>query len=178
LQNQLSGVADRRLDNVSQSEQIVASGYRQGLNDALDLYLARNQVERQQANLAAQKQRVLESSATLQLALARYPDGDVASPGTLPVIREGVPAGLPSELLLRRADLQQAWFNLLEADANLAAAHKARFPSRPSHSFNRDDSRPTNGRLESVFAKSSGLTSTRFTGRSPRSKMRYPATCR
>lgn len=129
LQNQLSGVADRRLDNVSQSEQIVASGYRQGLNDALDLYLARNQVERQQANLAAQKQRVLESSATLQLALARYPDGDVASPGTLPVIREGVPAGLPSELLLRRADLQQAWFNLLEADANLAAAHKARFPS-------------------------------------------------
>jgi NodT family efflux transporter outer membrane factor (OMF) lipoprotein len=128
LQSQLSGVADRRLDNVTQSKQVVESGYRQGLNDALDLYLARNQVERQQANLAAQRQRVLESSATLQLALARYPDGGLPAANTLPVISEGVPAGLPSELLLRRADLQQAWFNLLEADASLAVAHKARFP--------------------------------------------------
>ncbi|MBT8077938.1 MAG: efflux transporter outer membrane subunit [Gammaproteobacteria bacterium] len=125
---QLLDVAKRRLDNVKQSEEIVASGYRQGLNDALDLYLARNQVERQHANLAQQEQLVLEAVADLQLTLARYPDGQMQVGGELPVLANAIPSGLPSDLLLRRADLQEAWLSLLAADANLAAAHKARFP--------------------------------------------------
>jgi NodT family efflux transporter outer membrane factor (OMF) lipoprotein len=126
---QLLEVAQRRLDNAIESHDIVASGYRQGLNDALDLYLARNQVERQQANYAQQEQAVTESIADLQLSLARYPDGRMEIPGMLPVLTDPIPSGLPSELLTRRTDLQEAWLNLLAADADLAAAHKARFPS-------------------------------------------------
>jgi NodT family efflux transporter outer membrane factor (OMF) lipoprotein len=126
---QLLAVAEQRLENVIESHDIVASGYRQGLNDALDLYLARNTVERQQANYAQQQQTYLESVASLQLALARYPDGDMLIEGALPVLDDPISAGLPSELLTRRADLQEAWLNLLAADADLAAAHKARFPS-------------------------------------------------
>ena len=127
--NQLLEVARRRLDNAIESHDIVASGYRQGLNDALDLYLARNQVERQQANYAQQEQTLTETIADLQLSLARYPDGRMAMPGTLPVLTDPIPSGLPSELLTRRTDVQEAWLNLLAADADLAAAHKARFPS-------------------------------------------------
>jgi NodT family efflux transporter outer membrane factor (OMF) lipoprotein len=126
---QLLEVARRRLDNAIESHDIVASGYRQGLNDALDLYLARNQVERQQANYAQQEQTVTETIADLQLSLARYPDGRLEMPGMLPVLNKPIPSGLPSELLTRRSDLQEAWLNLLAADADLAAAHKARFPS-------------------------------------------------
>ena len=127
--NQLLEVAQRRLDNAVESHDIVASGYRQGLNDALDLYLARNQVERQQANFAQQEQVVIETVADLQLSVARYPDGRMPVPGVLPVMTDPIPAGLPSELLTRRTDVQEAWLNLLAADADLAAAHKARFPS-------------------------------------------------
>ena len=126
---QLLEVAQRRLDNAIESHDIVASGYRQGLNDALDLYLARNQVERQQANFAQQQQAYTESVADLQLTLARYPDGVMELDGELPVIADPIPVGLPSELLTRRTDIQEAWLNLLAADADLAAAHKARFPS-------------------------------------------------
>ncbi len=126
---QLLEVARRRLENAIESHDIVASGYRQGLNDALDLYLARNQVERQQANYAQQEQTVAEASADLQLSLARYPSGDIELPGTLPVLTDPIPAGLPSELITRRPDLREAWLDLLAADADLAAAHKARFPS-------------------------------------------------
>ncbi len=126
---QLLDVAQRRLDNAIESHDIVASGYRQGLNDALDLYLARNQIERQQANYAEKEQAVTETIADLQLSLARYPDGRMEIPGMLPVLTEPIPSGLPSELLTRRTDLQEAWLNLLAADADLAAAHKARFPS-------------------------------------------------
>ena len=126
---QLLGVAERRLHNTTEAMDIVASGYRHGLNDALDLYLARNQVERQQANYAQAEQTYTESIADLQLALARYPDGKMDIPGELPVIDDPIPAGLPSELLTRRTDLQESWLRLLAADADLAAAHKARFPS-------------------------------------------------
>ena len=126
---QLLEVAQRRLDNAIESHDIVASGYRQGLNDALDLYLARNQVERQQANFAQQQQAYTESVADLQLTLARYPDGAMELDGELPVIADPIPVGLPSELLTRRTDIQEAWLSLLAADADLAAAHKARFPS-------------------------------------------------
>ena len=126
---QLLDVARRRLDNSMQSMDIVAGGYRQGLNEALDLYLARNQVEREEANYAQAEQNYTESVAALQLALARYPDGRMELPQELPVIETAIPAGLPSELLTRRTDLQEAWLNMLAADAELASAHKARFPS-------------------------------------------------
>jgi len=128
-EKQLLEVARRRFENALESHDIVASGYRQGLNDALDLYLARNQVERERANLAQQEQAVAEAVADLQLGLARYPDGNIELPAALPILSSPVPVGLPSELLTRRADLQEAWLNLLSADASLAAAHKARFPS-------------------------------------------------
>ena len=126
---QLLEVARRRLGNAILSHDIVASGYRQGLNDALDHYLARNQVESQQANYAQQEQTLTETIADLQLSLARYPDGRMEMPGALPVLTDPIPSGLPSELLTRRTDVQEAWLNLLAADADLAAAHKARFPS-------------------------------------------------
>ena len=99
------------------------------MNNALELYLARNQVERQQANHAEAAQTYTESIASLQLSLARYPAGKLELHDELPVIDEPIPAGLPSELVTRRSDLQAAWLNLLSADADLAAAHKARFPS-------------------------------------------------
>lgn len=126
---QLLEVARRRLDIAEESHDIVASGYRQGLNSALDLYLARNQVERDEAGYAQQEQTYSESVADLQLSLARYPDGRMDIDGELPVITDPLPTGLPSELLTRRPDVQEAWLNLLAADADLASSHKARFPS-------------------------------------------------
>jgi NodT family efflux transporter outer membrane factor (OMF) lipoprotein len=126
---QLLEVTGRRLDSTIVTQDIVENGYRQGLNEALDLYLAKNQVERQQAGYAQQEQTLAEAIAELQLALARYPDGHMIVEQELPVITDAIPAGLPSELLMRRRDLQEAWLNLLAADASLAAAHKDRFPS-------------------------------------------------
>jgi len=125
----LLDVARRRLEVAIASHDIVNSGYRQGLNEALDLYLARDQIERERANVALQEQSRLEAIAALQLSLARYPDGGLGIAGELPVPEEPIPSGLPSELLTRRPDIQEAWFNLLATDAELAVAHKARFPS-------------------------------------------------
>lgn len=126
--NQLLALFKRRLDNLLADYDIVDGSYRRGLNSALDVYLARSSIEQQRESIANQQQVVMESTAAVQLLLARYPDGQLQLPDSLPLLTDSIPAGLPSELLARRQDIRAAWYSLLAADARLAVAHKNRFP--------------------------------------------------
>ncbi|QIB65562.1 efflux transporter outer membrane subunit [Kineobactrum salinum] len=125
----LLALLQRRLDNVSDDLDVLEHGYRRGLNEALDVYLSRNTVADSRASLARQRQLLQQSIADLQLLMARYPDGrELTLDEALPALETATPAGTPAQLLQRRPDIQQAWLDLLAADAGLAAAHKARFP--------------------------------------------------
>ena len=117
-----------RLANLEEDLDIIESAYNQGLTGALDVYLARTNADQERARIAAQEQTLSENRVALQLLLGDYPDGNLETGATLPVIEAPVPAGLPSELISRRPDLQQAWTNLLAQDAAVAVAHKQRFP--------------------------------------------------
>ncbi len=126
---QLQTLYEQRLDNLAQSLDVIDSGYRSGLNSALDVYLARNTLEQERANVANQRQQRMGATVSLELLLADYPDGQLDVGEALPELAEPVAAGAPSELLQRRPDVQRAWFELLAADAAVAVAHKNRFPS-------------------------------------------------
>jgi NodT family efflux transporter outer membrane factor (OMF) lipoprotein len=126
--SQLLNLFRERLSNLEVDRDIIERGFRQGLNNALDVYLTRATVDQERARVARQEQQLQENRVALQLLLADYPDGQFEINKTLPVIETGIPAGLPSELVERRPDLQQAWMNLLATDAGLAVAHKQRFP--------------------------------------------------
>ncbi|MBV0932625.1 efflux transporter outer membrane subunit [Marinobacterium weihaiense] len=119
----------QRRDNLQQNLEIIESGYRQGLNEALDLYLARNNLHAEAARVAQQQQTLSELQRELERLLGRYPSATLTSSARLPLIETPVPAGQPSDLLSRRPDLQQQWLTLLATDAALAAAHRARFPT-------------------------------------------------
>lgn len=119
----------RRLSNLEQNLEIIESGYRLGLGRALDVYLARNDVQSEQARVEAQRQLRTEAVRKLQLLLGRYPDGRWAALSALPVLDATLPAGVPGTLLRRRPDLTSAWMELLAADAARAIAHKERFPA-------------------------------------------------
>ena len=125
---ELLELAQRRLANAVESHDIVNRGYLAGINEALDLYLARNQVESAESRLADRQQVLLERISALQLILGRYPDGNLTLEPALPVLSGSIAVGVPSGLLARRADLQQAWLDLLAFDTELAIAHKNRFP--------------------------------------------------
>ncbi len=126
---QLETLLVDRLASLQASLDIVESGYRSGLNSALDVYLAQNSVAQEEGNLAAQKQTALEARAALELLLADYPAGSIAIAGELPTLNSAVPVELPANLLSRRPDLQASWLNVLAANARLAVAHRQRFPS-------------------------------------------------
>ena len=122
---------EQRLASLRASLDVIERGYRGGLNSALDVYLARNTVEQQRANLASQRQLGFSASSGLQLLLAEYPNGRVLDGvvASLPGLDKLQDLGVPSQLLTRREDVQSAWFDLLAADLDLAVAHRNRFPS-------------------------------------------------
>lgn len=155
----------RRLENLSANLDIVDSGYRQGINEALDVYLARSVLEQQRAQVAQQSSVVTESAIRLQRLLGRVPNGEMTLVGDLGVIDDEIPVGLPSELVARRQDLSEAWFKLLEADAAVAVAHKNRFPrismvARSSDTTEEFDELLQNGNL--AWSVSSSLVAPLF----------------
>ena len=126
---QLEAMLKVRLESLRESLDIVEGGYLGGLNSALDVYLAQNSVAQEEGNLAAQKQRTLQARAELELLLADYPAGRIETAQRLPVLMDSVPVELPGTLLTRRPDLQASWLNVLASNAQVAVAHKQRFPT-------------------------------------------------
>lgn len=127
---QLLGLLSQRAQNLTESLDVIQRGYRSGLNSALDVYLSRNTLEQERAGIANQQQLKFEAQTRLELLLGEYPAGAISIAGGPMVLpTEPLSPGIPSELLLRRPDIQQAWLNLMAADAGVAIAHKNRFPS-------------------------------------------------
>ena len=126
---QLLDLFKRRETNAKQNLEIIESGYRQGLNEALDVYLARNELNNERSRIATQQANLSQSARRLERLLGEYPKGLLAANNDLPVINDDIPLGLPSELITRKPTLRASWYQLLATDASLAYAHKQRFPS-------------------------------------------------
>jgi len=126
---QLLDLFKRREENAQQSLEIIESGYRQGINEALDVYLARNELNTERTRIATQQANLSASSRILERLLGEYPKGAISANSDLPVINTDIPLGLPSELITRKPTLRASWYELLASDASLAYAHKQRFPS-------------------------------------------------
>lgn len=118
-----------RLKNLRGNLAIIESGYNKGINTALDVFLARNNVDQESARTEAQHLKLTEAEQNLLLLLGRYPDAGTFPHKDLPILDSDVPAGLPSELIDRRPDIRGNWLDLMAADAGVAIAHRQRFPS-------------------------------------------------
>lgn len=119
----------QRLLNLQNNLSIVESQYRSGLSTALNVYLARNDLEQEQATLLENQQILADSKRALNLLIGDYPIANTYTTiFSLPKIQSSTANTLPSNLLTQRPDLQAAWLNVLQQDAEVAIAHKARFP--------------------------------------------------
>lgn len=112
------GVLEKQLDRGIDTEQV-----------ALDVSLARADLARAEATLASQKREADEARRSLELLLGAYPAGREKGVADLPGMRKNVPAGLPSEMLLRRPDLRAMERRLESALRTESAAKKAFLPS-------------------------------------------------
>jgi len=101
-----------------------------GVSSELDFRQAESLLEGARATLAqSERQRMLDRNALVLLVGQPLPD-DLPAP--LPLdsqqIAVDVPAGLPSDLLIRRPDIRASEQQLAAANANIGAARAAFFP--------------------------------------------------
>ena len=118
-----------RADNTQQNLDIIESGYRQGLSNALDVYLTRNEVNNELARTSQQQVVYSESVRRLEVLVGQYPKGALEVLEKLPLLKSDIPQGLPSDLITRKPELRASWYQVLAQDSALAYAHKQRFPS-------------------------------------------------
>ena len=95
----------------------------------MDVQFGRNNVASAERNLRSQILRRDEAARTLELLLGRYPSGELKATPNLPTLRRQIPAGLPSDLLVRRPDLTAGRERIYASARRADAARKSLLPS-------------------------------------------------
>lgn len=106
------------------------SRYEAGLVPALDVYQARQNIIGAKAKSPVLRANLAKGNHALSVLLGQFPAQELSGEFTgLPEILPEVPAGLPSELVSRRPDIEAALLRIKAKDNEVAAAVAARFPS-------------------------------------------------
>lgn len=128
----LLGLTQRTLATRRDSLRLTQLRFDNGATSALDLRQAESLTAAAEATLAQQmRQRALDLNALTLLVGQPLPAALVApatGEATTQSLFRSVPAGLPSDLLTRRADIRQAEQQLIAANASIGAARAAFFP--------------------------------------------------
>jgi outer membrane protein, multidrug efflux system len=119
----------RTLRTREESLKLTQLRFDNGVSSELDLRQAQTLVEAARVTLAQlRRQRELDRNALVLLVGQALPEWPVR-PGRIDVMTlADVPAGLPSDVLLRRSDVVQAEQQLIAANANIGAARAAFWP--------------------------------------------------
>jgi NodT family efflux transporter outer membrane factor (OMF) lipoprotein len=132
----LLAARDRRrvaADNLAAAERVlalVAARVANGAASPLELAQQRTAVARERAFLPPLELAARQAEHALAVLLSRPPAAVATRTTALDQLTTPeVPAGLPSDLLLRRPDLARAEADLVAASADLVAARKALYPS-------------------------------------------------
>jgi NodT family efflux transporter outer membrane factor (OMF) lipoprotein len=123
-------IGERSLASAQRLLDMVESRARAGAATPLELAQQRGVVAAQQRTLAAIRQQANDSRTALAVLLGRNTSELNLVAADLDVVQAPVVgAGLPADLLGRRPDIARAEAELIAADANIAAARAAMFPS-------------------------------------------------
>jgi len=123
-------IADANLDNASKILHGLALQQHAGIATALDVAQQETVVATVNATIPPLRQQLRQSLDALAILLGSTPESVDVSHGSLDELGQPpVRPGLPSELLTRRPDVASAEAQLIAANANIAAARAAFFPS-------------------------------------------------
>ena len=119
-----------QIDVINHEKNLAAleSGYRSGIHTGLEIREIRNLAANAAAILSSRRLQLDQVARRLEIFLGRYPSASLVKATDLPSLPEPIPAGLPSDLLLRRPDLIAAERRLVAANQTLRAAKKDLIP--------------------------------------------------
>ena len=148
-----------------------------GTATALDVAQQATTVATVNASIPPLAQQLQQNIDALAILLGRSPESiDVAAGSLDDISLPAVVAGVPSELLARRPDVAEAEAQLKEANANIAVARAAYFPSIDLTAAGGYASKALSSVLmpqSSVFALTAALTQTIFDAGTRKGQLQY-----
>ena len=122
-------IAEETLASLRKTKNLARARFENGAVSSFDVHLSSSDETSAEANLVQRRQNYMDAKRSLETLLGRYPaaeleDHRISFPHLIPEI----PAGLPSELLLRRPDLRAADWNLFASENRLFSASTERLP--------------------------------------------------
>jgi outer membrane protein, multidrug efflux system len=125
--------------------------YENGVGSELMLRSSETQLFALRANVSAVREQVAQSRNALVFLVGTSIPEDLLLPESLDsrILVEDLPIGLPSDLLIRRADIRSAEHNLMAINAHIGAARAAFFPSVRLTAFGGTASSELSGLFES-----------------------------
>ncbi len=121
-------LATDTVDSRRTTAERIAARYRRGVAPPLDLRLARSNLASAESTLELRRRQLDVAGRQLEILLGRYPRGEIESAPRMPEVPPEIPAGLPSELVARRPDLQAAERRLEAAGFRVNEARRALYP--------------------------------------------------
>ncbi|MEZ5705610.1 MAG: efflux transporter outer membrane subunit [Burkholderiaceae bacterium] len=126
---ELLALTQRTLKTREDSLRLTNLRFESGVASALDLRQAESLLAAARATLAQQqRQRALDLNALTLLVGQTVPESALPVNSDAATVLADVAAGVPSEVLLERADVKAAEQQLMAANANIGAARAAFFP--------------------------------------------------
>ena len=122
-------IAKATANSRGESYEIFKLRYSGGIISLLELSQNQSQYEEAVATIPVLEKAIAQQENGLSVLLGRNPGPIVRGRNIDQLTLPAVPAGLPSDLLERRPDLQQAEQNLIAANALIGAAKAAYFPT-------------------------------------------------
>lgn len=127
---ELLRLSEDTLATYEESHKLTERSFGVGVATALDLQQSRSSVESARVSVAQYRRQVMQDENALQELLGSRVPADLQQAMLLDEESLlSVPVGLPSQVLLKRPDVQEAELQLLAANASIGAARAAFFPS-------------------------------------------------
>lgn len=121
-------ITRQTVDNLTEENRIAKARLDAGYASEIEVSQSDSELERRRAFIPLYEQQIAETEHALSLLLGK-PPGAIPRGRTLDeLLPPAVPAGLPSEQLARRPDIQQAEQNLIAANARIGVAKGEYFP--------------------------------------------------
>lgn len=116
------------VDALAEENRIAKARFAAGFSSEIEVSQSDSELERRQALVPLYEQQIAQAENALSVLLGKPPGAIERGLSLDELIPPAVPTGLPSELLLRRPDIQQAEQNLIAANARIGVARGEYFP--------------------------------------------------
>jgi len=123
----LLGLSERRLSSFEKTVSLVNRRFESGTGNLSDVDLARTDVENTKAQVQQRKNSRDQAARRLAALTGAYPRASISA-STWPSLRRGVPAGVPSQVMMNRPDIHAAYIRIMAADSRVKVAHRDLYP--------------------------------------------------